>query len=96
MVAPDARDIRTNPGPGKGHDQGAQSSQWNKILGRFPPHPSGGVSGNPIARSVRRGTLKAGRHSGRSRGSLGSLFHEGLRVDLPVQAGLRGIHASGL
>ena len=53
VVAPDARDIRIlSIQPGKGHDQGAQSSQWGNSPKRgveppqkgFPPHPSGGVS----------------------------------------------------
>ena len=59
-----------NPGPGKGHDQGAQSSQWGNFPKRgvlpmegFPPPSLSGRERKPnwtiATRSVRCGTLKA-------------------------------------
>ena len=83
MVAPDARDIRTLSIQGRARVMIRAPKVANgEILrkgglslpawGRFPPpHPSRGRDRKPnwtiATRSVRRGTLKAGRHSGWSR-----------------------------
>ena len=55
-----------NPGPGKGHDQGAQSSQWGNSPKKegFPPPSLRGRERKPnwtiATRSVRCGTLTFG------------------------------------
>ena len=96
---------------------GKFSERGGSFLGKVSPPPSlRGRERKPnwtiATRSVRCGTLKAGRHSGRSRtwspcasipscsaspvivGSLGSLFHEGLRC-LPQGGSARAGGASG-
>ena len=137
MVAPDAKDSRTLSIQGRVRVMiRAPKVAKGEILRKggfslpgegFPPSLRGRErkpNWTIATRSVRRGTLKAGRHSGRSRTDLvpksflPQLFrisgHRGhgrwevwvhcstraygvcLRVDLPVQAGLRGTLASGL
>ena len=68
-----------NPGPGKGHDQGAQSSQWGNSpqLFRISGHRGHGRWEVWVHCSTRA-------------------YGVCLRVELPVQAGLRGVLASRL